>query len=259
MPKRLRGIVADRPAAVAALTRIFLDEIERLLCAAAGVTRAANTPTAARPRLGAVSFLDRLADLVPPPRKHRHRYHGVFAPNHKLRKAVTALAVGNVGKRRDAALSPLSLWERAGARVPRTTQSPARMTPRGLPGRNSWPGWVRSFRSSARTVAATSGSEETAGRSRLTSNRRFASGRRPGWLRPRAVRSSRTWANRSNRRQCRPPAARPPTGASSCRCVTTATSCNRRPTSCLRSTSTRCEAGVANRLMSGYGEGPRRV
>ena len=30
-------------------------------------------------------FLDRLADLVPPPRKHRHRYHGVFAPNHPLR------------------------------------------------------------------------------------------------------------------------------------------------------------------------------
>ena len=38
-------------------------------------------------------FLDRLADLVPPPRKHRHRYYGVFAPNHKLRKAVTALAL----------------------------------------------------------------------------------------------------------------------------------------------------------------------
>jgi hypothetical protein len=35
--------------------------------------------------------LDRLADLVPPPQKHRHRYHGVFAPNHKLRPAVTAL------------------------------------------------------------------------------------------------------------------------------------------------------------------------
>lgn len=48
-------------------------------------------------------FLDRLADLVPPPRKHRHRYHGVFAPNHPLRPAVTALAVGNVGKQRDAA------------------------------------------------------------------------------------------------------------------------------------------------------------
>ena len=48
-------------------------------------------------------FLDRLADLVPPPRKHRHRYHGVFAPNHKLRRAVTALAIGNVGKQSQAA------------------------------------------------------------------------------------------------------------------------------------------------------------
>ena len=33
--------------------QIFLDEIERLLCVAAGVTEAANTPTAACPRLGA--------------------------------------------------------------------------------------------------------------------------------------------------------------------------------------------------------------
>ncbi len=48
-------------------------------------------------------FLDRLTDLVPPPRKHRHRYHGVFAPNHKLRPAVTSLAIGNVGKRQEAA------------------------------------------------------------------------------------------------------------------------------------------------------------
>ncbi len=44
--------------------------------------------------LSPFEFLDRLADLVPPPRKHRHRYHGVFAPNHKLRPAVTALAIG---------------------------------------------------------------------------------------------------------------------------------------------------------------------
>ncbi|NBX30276.1 hypothetical protein EBR04_07540, partial [bacterium] len=53
--------------------------------------------------LSPFEFLDRLADLVPPPRKHRHRYHGVFAPNHRLRKAVTALAIGNIGKQRDAA------------------------------------------------------------------------------------------------------------------------------------------------------------
>jgi hypothetical protein len=48
-------------------------------------------------------FLDRLADLVPPPWKHRHRYHGVLAPNHKLRRAVTPLAIGNIGKRCNAA------------------------------------------------------------------------------------------------------------------------------------------------------------
>ena len=277
VPKRLRGFLADRPAAVAALTRIFIEEIERLLGAAAGLPEAATTPSASRPRLGAVSFLhrfgsalnhhvhlhvcategvfvppadgarcdtppaflparpinqadlaaltervrrrvirwfrltrlldtaaaadmltwensgfsvdasvritlidrdvpsyfqslehllrycarppfalerlfvsrgadgqiariryvlprhkaanwvgpsrsrkstrpgangvvdlspfeflDRLADLVPPPRKHRHRYHGVFAPNHKLRRAITSLAIGNVGKRQEA-------------------------------------------------------------------------------------------------------------------------------------------------------------
>ena len=68
-------------------------------------------------------FLDRLADLVPPPRKHRHRYHGVFAPNHKLRRAVTSLAIGNVGKRREGVTN--AGWESPGAhpgdRNPRLT------------------------------------------------------------------------------------------------------------------------------------------
>ncbi len=52
--------------------------------------------------LSPFEFLDRLADLVPPPRKHRHRYHGVFAPNHRRRRAVTALAIGNIAKPHDA-------------------------------------------------------------------------------------------------------------------------------------------------------------
>jgi hypothetical protein len=52
--------------------------------------------------LSTFEFLDRLADLVPPPRKHRHRYHGVFAPNHRQRRAVTALAIGNIAKPHDA-------------------------------------------------------------------------------------------------------------------------------------------------------------
>ena len=53
--------------------------------------------------LSPFEFLDRLADLTPQSRKHRRRYHGVFAPNDPLRPAVTALSVGNVGKQRDPA------------------------------------------------------------------------------------------------------------------------------------------------------------
>jgi len=37
-------------------------------------------------------LLDRLAALIPLPRRHRHRYYGVLAPNSPLRPAVTALA-----------------------------------------------------------------------------------------------------------------------------------------------------------------------
>jgi hypothetical protein len=77
--------------------------------------------------------------------------------------------------------------------------------------------WGRSFLLRARGVVATSDSEETAGRSRLTSNRRFASGRRPGCESPREDNPWRISANRSNHRPSRRPMARPPTGESSCR------------------------------------------
>jgi len=43
-------------------------------------------------RLSALEFLDRLPKILPPPRIHRHRYHGVFAPNALLRSLVTARA-----------------------------------------------------------------------------------------------------------------------------------------------------------------------
>ena len=76
------------------------------------VSRAAAAAPSRRPP--AVTAL-----RAPPPRKHRHRYHGVFAPNHKLRRAVTALAIGNVGKRREVALSPpLPLGEGRGEGAP---------------------------------------------------------------------------------------------------------------------------------------------
>ena len=54
----------------------------------------------------------------------------------------------------------------------------------------------------------------------------------------RSGRFSHTSANRSSRLPSLPLVARPPTGARSCRSMTTATSFNPRPTSCPRSTST---------------------
>jgi hypothetical protein len=39
-----------------------------------------------------LELINRIAQLVPPPRTHRHRYYGVLAPNSPLRAAVTAMA-----------------------------------------------------------------------------------------------------------------------------------------------------------------------
>jgi len=64
VPKRLRCLLADRQSAVAALTRIFVEEIEWLLCTAAGSTRDGDRPSVARPRLGAVSFLHRFGSAI---------------------------------------------------------------------------------------------------------------------------------------------------------------------------------------------------
>ena len=79
VPKRLRGMLADLPTAVAALTKIFLDEIERSLCAAAGVT--SDAPASGCPRLGGISFLHRFGSAL------NHHVHlracvtdGVFVP-----------------------------------------------------------------------------------------------------------------------------------------------------------------------------------
>ncbi len=38
-----------------------------------------------------LELIERIAQLVPPPRTHRHRYYGVLAPNSPLRAAVTAM------------------------------------------------------------------------------------------------------------------------------------------------------------------------
>ena len=43
-------------------------------------------------RLRPYEFFDKVAKLIPPPRIHRHHYHGVLSPNSPLRKSIVAHA-----------------------------------------------------------------------------------------------------------------------------------------------------------------------
>jgi hypothetical protein len=73
-----------------ALDRLHLvdDRSDQILYLLPGPDLAGRTAL----RLSALEFLDRLSKILPPPRIHRHRYHGVFAPNAPLRPLVTAWA-----------------------------------------------------------------------------------------------------------------------------------------------------------------------
>ena len=103
----------DRPE----LVRYTLPRHNRGNWVGPGRTRKSTRPaTSGVVDLSPFEFLDRLAALIPPPRKHRHRYHGVFAPNHPLRPAVTAMAIGNVGEQRAAADGTDSTDEKACSR-----------------------------------------------------------------------------------------------------------------------------------------------
>jgi hypothetical protein len=76
-------------------------------------------------RLTPLELIDRLAALIPPPRIHRHRYHGVLAPNAPLRAQVIALARQPplpIAKAADAAHAPVHsparyLWALLLARI----------------------------------------------------------------------------------------------------------------------------------------------
>ena len=43
-------------------------------------------------QLSVLEFFDKVAALIPPPRRHLHHYHGVFAPNAPLRKRIVVQA-----------------------------------------------------------------------------------------------------------------------------------------------------------------------
>jgi hypothetical protein len=52
-------------------------------------------------RLTPVELIDRLAALIPPPRLHRHRYHGVLAPTTRAMAAFGRLR--GIGQRPEVA------------------------------------------------------------------------------------------------------------------------------------------------------------
>jgi hypothetical protein len=65
-------------------TRLSLDASGRVVVAFRRPLHCGRTALAYTP----IDFLRRLATLIPPPRAHLTRYHGVFAPNHHFRAAV---------------------------------------------------------------------------------------------------------------------------------------------------------------------------
>lgn len=64
-----------------------------------------------------LELIDRLAALIPPPRRHRHRYYGVLAPNAPLRAVVTALAGAKENPPLSAAMTGAVLATEPGATV----------------------------------------------------------------------------------------------------------------------------------------------
>jgi hypothetical protein len=55
---------------------------------------------------GVLEFLETLSRLIPPPRVHRHRYHGILDPNARLRARVVALGRGDPDTAEPAEGSP---------------------------------------------------------------------------------------------------------------------------------------------------------
>jgi hypothetical protein len=53
-----------------------------------------------------LELLESLSRLIPPPRVHRHHYHGVLAPDARLRACVVALGRGDPGTTEPEETSP---------------------------------------------------------------------------------------------------------------------------------------------------------
>jgi hypothetical protein len=73
-----------------ALERLELLNAERVVYRLPEPQRDGSTALTLTP----LELIDHLAALIPPPRRHRHRYLGVFVPNSPLRAAATAYGRG---------------------------------------------------------------------------------------------------------------------------------------------------------------------
>ena len=89
-------------------------------------------------RLSALEFLDRLAKILPPPRIHRHRYHGVFAPNAPLRPLVTARAQEDNALAVQVPVPDLSLTLNPSAFPPEPEKPPRQPADTGAPRPSKW-------------------------------------------------------------------------------------------------------------------------
>ncbi len=78
-------------------------------------------------RLTPLELLERLAPLIPPPRMHRHRYHGVLAPNAKLRAAVVAIGRPEVEGPQGEATGPDPVRDASSGDRPTPLANPARI------------------------------------------------------------------------------------------------------------------------------------
>ncbi len=78
-------------------------------------------------RFSPLELLERLARLIPPPRVHRHRYHGVLAPNATLRAAVVANGRPEAESPDDEPAAPVSAQARSCDDAPSRPANPARI------------------------------------------------------------------------------------------------------------------------------------
>ncbi|WPL14899.1 Putative transposase [Thiorhodovibrio litoralis] len=98
-----------------ALERLELIDGERVIYRLPKPLRDGTTVLTLTP----LEFIDHLAALIPPPRRHRHRYHGVLAPNSPWRAEATAYG-------RDLSDEPHETPEVATTKPAAPPRSPAR-------------------------------------------------------------------------------------------------------------------------------------